>query len=229
MKNKYKILIVDDEPDILEFLKYSFEKEKFVVYTAVNGYKAIELTKKKQPDLIILDVMMPVLDGIETCRLLREIPDFANTIIIFLTARSEDYSEIAGFNVGADDYVTKPIRPRSLIARVKSLLKRKHKTGVENKEEIVLGKLIINTEKRIVIIDSKEVFLPKKEFKILNLLASKPETVFTREEIYNYIWGSEVVVGDRTLDVHIRKIRKNIGNDIIKTHKGVGYAISSRA
>ena len=227
-KAKYKILLVDDEPDILEILTYNFEKEGFVVYTALNGRQAIDVAKKVIPDVIILDVMMPVLDGMETCRILREIPEFLDTLIIFLTARSEDYSEISGFNVGANDYVTKPIRPRTLIVRVESFLKRKYEKKDKKISEIAFDKLITNLEKRIVLIDNKEVFLPKKEFKILTLLASKPENVFTREVIYNHVWGSKVVVGDRTLDVHIRKLRKKIGNAIIRTHKGIGYAINTK-
>ncbi len=225
MSNNYKILLVDDEPNILEFLVYNFEKEKYSVYTATNGKKAIELAKNIQPDLIVLDVMMPEMDGVEACRLLRDLPEFKDTIIVFLTARNEEYSEIAGFNAGADDYVTKPIRPRTLIARVRSLLKRKEKEAQNNKK-IVIGNLIIIPEKRIVTISGKEIFLPKKEFKILMLLASKPEIVFLREEIYSIVWGSSVVVGDRTLDVHIRKLRKNIGDNIIRTHKGIGYSIN---
>ncbi len=228
-QNKYKILLVDDELDILEFLQYNFEKEGFIVYTASDGYSAIELAKKIHPDLIVLDVMMPDLDGIETCRILRKVPEFNDTIILFLTARSEDYSEIAGFDVGADDYVTKPIRPRTLIARVSSLLKRKQVKSSKQANELVLGTLTININKRVVFVDNKEIFLPKKEFKILILLASKPENVFTREDIYKNIWGSDVVVGERTLDVHIRKLRKNIGEEIIRTHKGVGYSINKEA
>ncbi len=221
-----KILIVDDEPDILEILKYNFEKEKYDVTTACNGKEAIELAKKTNPDLIILDVMMPELDGIETCRLLREMPAFSSTIIIFLTARNEDYSEIAGFNIGADDYVTKPIRPRTLIARIKALLKR-NKTAKIN-SDVRIGNLIISIEKRLVIKNNLEIFLPKKEFELLLLLASKPEKVFSREEIYNNIWGSSVIVGDRTLDVHIRKLRKKIGEEYIRTSKGIGYSINSK-
>lgn len=227
MVNKnQKILIVDDEPDILEILKYNFEKESYTVTTASNGKEAIELAKKTNPDLIILDVMMPELDGIETCRLLREIPSFSNTIIIFLTARNEEYSEIAGFNVGADDYVTKPIRPRTLIARVKALLKR-NKANIES-NDIIIGNLTINIEKRLVIKNNTEIILPKKEFDLLLLFASKPEKVFSRDEIYKNIWGSYIIVGDRTLDVHIRKLRKKIGEEYIRTSKGIGYSINSK-
>lgn len=221
-----KILIVDDEPDILEILKYNFEKEKYNVTTAKNGKEAIVLAQKINPDLIILDVMMPELDGIETCRLLREIPAFSNTLIIFLTARNEEYSEIAGFNVGADDYVTKPIRPRTLIVRVKALLKRNKMDTINS--NVTIGNLTISIEKRLVIKNDTEIILPKKEFELLLLLASKPEKVFSREEIYNTIWGSSVIVGDRTLDVHIRKLRKKIGEEYIRTSKGIGYSINSK-
>ena len=220
-----KILLVDDEPDILEILKYNFEKENYIVYTANNGLKGIEVAKKVNPDLIFLDVMMPNLDGIETCRLLRKIPEFQKTIILFLTARNEDYSEIAGFNVGADDYVTKPIRPRSLLARVKSLLKRK-KNNVLNNDIIAIGNLIIDTEKRLILKNGTEIFLPKKEFQLLKLLISKPEKVFSRDEIYQKIWNENISVGDRTLDVHIRKLRKKIGENYIRTSKGFGYSIN---
>jgi len=227
MKNKdYKILIVDDEPDILEILKYNFEKENYIVTTANNGKEAIEIAKKTNPNLIILDVMMPELDGIETCRLLRELPDFSNTIIIFLTARNEEYSEIAGFDVGADDYVTKPIRPRTLIARVKALLKRNSLNIASN--DIIIGELTINLEKRLVIKNDLEIILPKKEFDLLLLLASKPEKVFSREEIYKNIWGNYIIVGDRTLDVHIRKLRKKIGEEYIRTSKGIGYSVNTK-
>jgi len=225
-EKNYKILLVDDEPDILEILKYNFEKENYIVYTAHDGLKGIEVAKKHNPDLIILDVMMPNLDGIETCRLLREIPNFQKTIIVFLTARGEDYSEIAGFNVGADDYVTKPIRPRSLLARIQALLKRK-KINTSYNDTITIGDFVINTEKRLVLKNNKEIFLPKKEFQLLQLLVSKPEKVFSRDEIYRKIWGENIIVGDRTLDVHIRKLRKKIGEEYIRTSKGFGYSINT--
>lgn len=222
-KSKYKILLVDDEPDILEFLKYNFEKENYEVSTAKNGLKALEKAKKNVPDLILLDVMMPNLDGIEVCRLLREIPQFSETLIVFLTARSEDYSEIAGFDVGADDYVTKPIRPRALLARVKSLLKRKKKEK-EVKGNFQVGAIVIDVDKRLVLYAEEEIVFPKKEFELLSLLASKPGKVFSREEIFSEIWGNDVIVGDRTIDVHIRKIRRKLGDDSIKTNKGFGYS-----
>lgn len=223
-KTLVKILIVDDEPDILEFLRYNLEKEGYTVFTANDGNEAIEAAKKDVPDLIILDVMMPGLDGVEVCRALREMPQFASTLIIFLTARSEDYSEIAGFDVGADDYITKPIRPRVLIARIKSLLKRKCLFDYHD-DIIVVGDITIDNEKRLIKKGNKVIKLPKKEFDLLLLLASKPERVFAREEIYLKLWGSDLIVGDRTLDVHIRKLREKIGEKYIKTSKGIGYAL----
>lgn len=222
--SNFNILIVDDEPDILEFLKYNFKKESFKVHTADNGKDGIKKAKKHQPDLILLDVMMPELDGIETCRILREMPQFSSTIIVFLTARNEDYSEIAGFEAGADDYINKPIRPRALLARVKSLLKRRQKTGKTKTVNLVYGDMSIDREKRQVKISDRKIKLPKMEFELLYLLASKPEKVFSRSEIYDNLWGENIVVGDRTLDVHIRKLRKNIGKEYIKTSKGIGYS-----
>ena len=221
-----KILIVDDEIDILEILSYNFKKENYEVFTIDNGVDAIKLAKKEIPDLIILDVMMPQMDGIEACRLLKEEPSLANTIIIFLTARGEEYSEIAGFDVGADDYITKPIRPRALLTRVKSLLKR---NSISNNNiysnEIVFCNLKVDINKKKFFVDNEEVKLPKKEFKIIKLLISDPEKVFERKEIFDVVWGNDVIVGERTLDVHIRKLRKKIGGDYIRTIKGVGYAL----
>ena len=221
-----KILIVDDEIDILEILSYNFKKENYEVFTIDNGVDAIKLAKKEIPDLIILDVMMPQMDGIEACRLLKEEPSLANTIIIFLTARGEEYSEIAGFDVGADDYITKPIRPRALLTRVKSLLKR---NSISNNNiysnEIVFCNLKVDINKKKFFVDNEEIKLPKKEFKIINLLISNPEKVFERKEIFDVVWGNDVIVGERTLDVHIRKLRKKIGGDYIRTIKGVGYAL----
>lgn len=221
---KYKILIVDDEEDILEFLSYNLKKEDFIVYTASNGLDAIKTASKIVPDLIIVDVMMPGMDGIETCEELRSNPKLKNAAITFLTARSEDYSEIAGFKAGADDYITKPIRPKVLIARIYALLKRniRHDEELEN-NIIEFDNLIINLEKHLVIEGEEELTLPNKEFKLLVLLASKPERVFTREEIYNSVWGSDVIVGDRTIDVHIRKLREKLGSQYIETVKGIGY------
>ncbi|MBN1637571.1 MAG: response regulator transcription factor [Ignavibacteriales bacterium] len=219
-----KILIADDEPDILDFLKYNLEKEGYSVFTALDGEQALQVAKKELPDLIILDIMMPKLDGVEVCRMIRNDNTIKNTLVAFLTARSEDYSQIAGFEVGADDYITKPIRPRVFVARVKALLKRK---GVEQVVEdiIQVGDLIIDNSKRIVKVKNKIIQLPKKEFEFLVLLASKPGRVFTRDEIYSKIWGDEVVVSERTLDVYIRKIREKIGESFIKTVKGVGYKL----
>ncbi len=224
---RHKILIVDDEKDVLEILEYNFKNENYNVRIASDGEEAIKIAKDFLPDLIILDVMMPKIDGIETCRLLREYPEFQNTIIVFLTARGEDYSVIAGFDVGADDYVNKPIRIRTLLARIKSLLKRKQFVNKkDDTEQIVLGKLTIYFDRRVIQIDSKEIILPKKEFQILALLISKPGKVFTRTAIYDEVWGSNVIVGDRTLDVHIRKLREKIGDDIILTSRGVGFSIN---
>ena len=219
------ILIVDDEKDILEFLKYNFEKEGYTVHTAQNGIEGKQMAIKTKPDLIILDIMMPGMDGVELCKELREIPDFSDALIIFLTARGEDYSQIAGFEVGADDYITKPVKPRVLLARVKALLKRKGKVKVEH-NVIDLNNLTIDLNKRDVIIAGNSIHLPKIEFDILVLLVSYPGKIFTREEIYSKIWGNEVFVSDRTLDVHIRKLREKIGNDYIKTIKGVGYGFN---
>jgi len=220
-----KILIVDDEKDIIEFLQYNFDKEGYQVYTARNGEKGRELAIKVKPDLIILDIMMPGMDGVELCKELREIPDFEDTLIIFLTARGEDYSQIAGFEVGADDYITKPVRPRVLLARVKALLKRKSKVKIE--ENIIdISDIRIDKDKRDVLIANESVHIPKIEFDLLVLLASNPGKIFLREEIYSKIWGNEVFVSDRTLDVHIRKLREKIGNHHIKTIKGVGYGFN---
>ncbi|PCJ87025.1 MAG: DNA-binding response regulator [Flavobacteriales bacterium] len=213
-----KILLIDDEEDILEFLKYNLEKEDYHVFTATNGIDAIEIAKKEWPDLIVLDVMMPGMDGVETCTELREIPQLKDTVITFLTARSEDYSQIAGLEAGADDYITKPIKPRVFTSKIKSLLRRKNQTATTITEG-----LVIDLEKHLIIKDGNEIGLPKKEFELIVLLASKPGKVFGREEILNTIWGGDVVVGDRTIDVHIRKLREKLGDSYIKTIKGVGY------
>lgn len=219
---EFKILLVDDEPDILEFLSYNLKKEGFIVFTAESGKAGIELAKKEKPDLIILDVMMPEIDGIETCAEIRSIPGLKDVLIAFLTARNEDYSQIAGFEVGADDYINKPIKPRVLISRIKALLRRKSKPE-EPSNKIDVGGLQIDREKYIVIKENKEIVLPKKEFELLSLLASKPGKVFTREVILEKVWGDDVVVGDRTIDVHIRKLREKLGEDFFKTVKGIGY------
>jgi two-component system alkaline phosphatase synthesis response regulator PhoP len=219
-----KILLVDDEPDILEFLSYNLRKAKFEVFTAKNGKEAIALAKKIVPDLIVLDVMMPETDGIETCSELRKIDGLAQTLIVFLTARGEDYSQIAGFSAGADDYITKPISPKLFIVKINAILKR---SGIQTKEASEAKKLIIDREKFVVIKDGQTFSLPKKEFLLLELLNSKPNKVFTRDEIFSEVWGEDVVVGDRTIDVHVRKIRERLSLDAIKTVKGVGYKFES--
>jgi two-component system, OmpR family, alkaline phosphatase synthesis response regulator PhoP len=216
-----KILLVDDEQDILEFIRYNLEKEGYLVYTADNGRTAIEIAQRELPHLILLDVMMPESDGIETCRELRSMPEFKNTVIAFLTARNEDYSQIAGFDVGADDYITKPIKPRVLTSRIKALLRRF--TASKPDEKVKLGNIEIDTEKFLVYKDGVEMNLPKKEFELLSLLVSKPGKVFSRKEILNKIWGSDIIVGDRTIDVHIRKLREKLGDNYFRTIKGIGY------
>lgn len=216
-----KILLVDDEPDILEFIRYNLEKEGYTVYTAENGRKAIEVAQRVIPHLILLDVMMPEMDGIETCREMRTMPEFRNTLIAFLTARNEDYSQIAGFDVGADDYITKPIKPRVLISRIKALLRRF--TAETTEDNVKLGNIEIDQEKFMVYKDGVELNLPKKEFELLSLLTSKPGKVFSRKEILNKIWGNDIIVGDRTIDVHIRKLREKLGDNYFKTIKGIGY------
>lgn len=222
MNDNATILIVDDEVDILEFLEYNLKKEEFDVYTASSGRKAIEIAQKVNPDLIILDVMMPDLDGIETCKELRDIPSLKNTLIAFLTARNEDYSQIAGFDAGADDYINKPIKPRVLVSRIKAILRRNNPLNQNQVFETDSG-LKIDKNKYLIELDGKEITLPKKEFELLALLASKPGHVFTRDNILSSVWGAQVVVGDRTIDVHIRKLREKIGDKAIKTVKGVGY------
>ena len=216
------ILVVDDELDILEFVGYNLRKEGYIVLTANNGLAAIEIAQEKTPDLVILDVMMPDMDGIETCERMRAIPKLTNTIITFLTARSEDYSQIAGLEAGADDYITKPIRPKVLLSRVKALLRRRVVSD-DFSNILELGDIIIDKEKHTVLYKNLKVELAKKEFKLLELLTSKPGKVFTRQEILENVWGLEVVVGDRTIDVHIRKLREKINDQYIKTVKGVGY------
>ncbi len=219
----YRILLVDDEPDIIEFLSYNLKKEGFNVYTANNGKEAIAVAKRENPHVIILDVMMPDMDGIETCREIREIPGLKDVMIAFLTARNEDYSQIAGFEVGADDYINKPIKPRVLISRIKALLRRGGSIETAANEKVDMGGIKIDRERYLVVQNEKEINLPKKEFELLALLASKPGKVFTRETILDKVWGGEVVVGDRTIDVHVRKLREKLGEDYIKTVKGIGY------
>lgn len=225
----YRILLVDDEPDILEFISYNLKKAGYETFLAKTGREAIKIAREINPHLILLDVMMPEMDGIETCEELRSYPELQNTIIAFLTARSEDYSQIAGFEAGADDYIAKPIKPKVLQSRIKALLKRLaepvrseipvvHEKPTPSKNELVIDK-----ERYVVVRNNKELNLPKKEFELLALLASKPEKVFTRDDIFNLVWGDNIIVGDRTIDVHIRKLREKIGNKYIRTIKGVGY------
>lgn len=218
-----KILIVDDETDILDFLSYNLKKEGFDVSTASNGIDALEIANKTDPDLIILDIMMPELDGIEVCRRLREKPQFNHTTITFLTARDEDFTQIKALDVGGDDYISKPIKPQVLISRVKALLRRNKKEEEEKDHIIEVSDLKIDRQRVQVLRGEEIIDLPKKEFELLLLLVSRPGKVFTREEIYHKIWGSDVIVGDRTIDVHIRKLREKIGCDQIKTLKGIGY------
>lgn len=223
MDIQQKILLVDDEQDILEFLSYNLKKEGYKVFTATNGREAITIAKSENPDLIILDVMMPDMDGIETCREVREIPGLKNVMIAFLTARNEDYSQIAGFDVGADDYINKPIKPRVLVSRIKALLRRGSSVESIKSDKIDTGGIKIDRERYVIEKDGIEINLPKKEFELLSLLASKPGKVFTRDVILDKVWGGDVVVGDRTIDVHIRKLREKIGDNFIKTIKGIGY------
>lgn len=220
--NEYRILLVDDEPDVLEFLGYNLRKEGYQIFSCSNGREAIETAIRVLPHLIILDVMMPAMDGIEACREIKQNPEMENTVVIFLTARGEDYSQIAGFDAGADDYVTKPIKPRVLVSRVKALLRR-FKEKEFRLTVLKVGNLVIDKEKYQVIQDGEEITLPRKEFELLLALASKPNKVFSRDEIFAKVWGNDVIVGDRTIDVHVRKIREKIGLKNIKTIKGVGY------
>ncbi|MBT6882365.1 response regulator transcription factor [bacterium] len=217
-----KILLVDDEPDILEIVGYNLKNEGYLVYTASNGVDALKSAKKITPNLILLDIMMPEMDGIEACEKIRAIKSLENTLIAFLTARNEDYSQVAGFEAGADDYITKPIKPKVLVSKVKSLLRR---LKAENQADstVVVGDITINRDEYVVFKGDKKIFLPRKEFELFSLLTSKPGKVFKRETILDRVWGNEVVVGGRTIDVHIRKLREKIGDDYFKTVKGVGY------
>jgi two-component system alkaline phosphatase synthesis response regulator PhoP len=218
----HRILLVDDEADILEFLGYNLKKEGYAVFTATNGREAIDEALKVKPHLILMDVMMPVMDGIESCTEIRKIPALDQTLIIFLTARSEDYSQIAGFDSGADDYVTKPVKPKVLMSRIKALLRRFQDNPV-HENSFTIKNLVINRDKYLILKDEEEIILTKKEFELLSLLASSPDKVFTRDEIFSALWGEDVIVGDRTIDVHIRKIREKLDVDYLKTVKGVGY------
>ena len=221
-KKETRILLVDDEPDVLEIVGYNLTSEGYQVSTAENGLEALDKAKKEIPHLIILDVMMPEMDGIEACEKLRENPDLSDTLITFFTARGEDYSQLAGFDVGADDYITKPVKPKVLLSKVKALLRR-FKESEDEDTKMKLGNLVINREEYKVVLGKEEIVLPRKEFELLALLASKPGKVFKREDILDRVWGNEVVVGGRTIDVHIRKLREKLGDNKFKTVKGVGY------
>lgn len=225
MKNKdIKILLVDDDADILEIVGFNLEAENYQVFTAKNGKEALTIAKKEIPNLVILDVMMPEMDGIETCENMRKLPGLNSTIITFLTARGEDYSQVAGFDVGADDYITKPIKPKLLVSKVKALLRRV-KEDISVEDILKIGNIEINREEYKIVKDTVEIILPRKEFELFYLLASKPGKVFKREEILDKVWGNEVIVGGRTIDVHIRKLREKIGDELFKTIKGVGYKL----
>lgn len=218
-----KLLIVDDEPDILEFLHYNLRKEGYLVVTASDGMQAIAVAEREKPDLILLDIMMPELDGVETCRVLRGNKAFVDTPIAFLTARDEDFTQIAALDVGGDDYITKPIKPRVLISRINALLRRAGRGSEEEQDALHVSDLVIDRLRVLVFRGEQSIELPRKEFEILWLLASRPGRVYTREEIFDKIWGSDVIVGNRTIDVHIRKLRERLGEDYIKTLKGIGY------
>lgn len=220
-KKDIKILLVDDDPDILEIVRYNLMQEGYKIITAQNGKQAVKKAIKERPHLIIMDVMMPEMDGIEACEIIRKTPELSDVIITFLTARAEDYSQLAGFEVGADDYITKPIKPKVLISKVKALLRRLK--DEKQQEVITIAGMEINREQYKILKDDEEITLPKKEFELLYLLASKPGKVFEREEILRKVWGNDVVVGGRTIDVHIRKLREKIGEELFKTIKGVGY------
>ncbi len=225
---KFTILLVDDEPDVVEFLGYNLRKEGYIVHSCLNGEEAVEKAKEIHPQLIILDVMMPGMDGIETCTMIRNIIELQDAIVIFLTARGEDYSQIAGFEAGADDYLTKPIKPKILISRVKALLRRYKESAPKDADsQLEFDDFTIDKERYLVLKDNEEIIFPKKEFELLLLLTSKPNKVFTRDEIFARVWGNNVIVGDRTIDVHIRKIREKLQLDNIRTVKGVGYKFES--
>ena len=221
-KKDITILLVDDEQDILEIVGYNLSQEGYKIVTATNGKEAIIAAKKERPQLIIMDVMMPEMDGMEACENIRKIPELKDVIITFLTARSEDYSQVAGFDAGADDYIPKPIKPKLLVSKVKALLRRYKNDDVVT-ENLTIGDIIINREEYKIVQGEKEIVLPRKEFELFYLLASKPGKVFKREEILDKVWGNEVIVGGRTIDVHIRKLREKIGEELFKTVKGVGY------
>lgn len=221
-----KILVVDDDPDIVEILKYNLKNSGYSVKSSGNGVEAIKKAKKFIPDIILMDVMMPEMSGIEACEEIKNIDQLSQAIIIFLSARSEDYTQISAYDAGADDYISKPVKPKILLKKISNIAK-KINSEKNNSKIIDLGSIKINKEEYVVIKDKKEILLPRKEFELLFLLATKPEKVFTREEIMNKVWGTQVVVGDRTIDVHVRKLRKKIGEKHIKTLKGVGYKFKS--
>ena len=216
------LLLVDDEPDILEIVGYNLSQEGYQIYKADNGKEAVRMAKKVLPHLIIIDVMMPEMDGMEACENIRKIPELQNVIITFLSARNEDYSQVAAFDAGADDYIAKPIKPKLLVSKVKALLRRL-KEEKQDSETLHVGSIVINREEYKIIKDDIEIILPRKEFELFYLLASRPGKVFKRDEILDKVWGNEVIVGGRTIDVHIRKLREKIGDDFFKTIKGVGY------
>jgi two-component system, OmpR family, alkaline phosphatase synthesis response regulator PhoP len=220
---KIKILLVDDDIDIVEILGYNLSLEGYQIYKASNGIEAIDKAQMVNPHLIIMDVMMPLMDGMEACERIRNMKEFKNTIIVFLSARNEEYSQISGYKMGADDYITKPIKPKLLISKVKSLLRHLNASKEVNSDTIKIGDLVIKRDEYLVIKNNEVILLPKKEFELLYFLASKPSKVFTRAEILNKVWGSEVSVGGRTIDVHIRKLREKIGENIFRTIKGIGY------
>jgi two-component system, OmpR family, alkaline phosphatase synthesis response regulator PhoP len=221
-KPMQKVLVVDDEESILELLKYNLEKGGYEVKTALDGSRAVEIARKFTPDLVLLDIMMPKMDGVETCRLIREIPEMQKSYVVFLTARAEEYSEVAAFDVGADDYITKPIKPRALMSRISALFRRDSKKSTPS-SLIVTGDLTIDRSSYTIKMNNREINLPKKEFELLYFLAQNPNKVFSREDLLQNIWGSDVYVLARTVDVHIRKVREKIGEDYIITVKGVGY------
>ncbi|SFB13237.1 two-component system, OmpR family, alkaline phosphatase synthesis response regulator PhoP [Flavobacterium swingsii] len=222
-KKEIRILLVDDEPDVLEIVGYNLSQEGYQIFTAENGKEAVQSAKKYNPHLIIMDVMMPEMDGMEACEIIRKVPELNNVIITFLTARNEDYSQVAGFDAGADDYIAKPIKPKLLVSKVKALLRRLKDDENPKSETLNVGEIEINREEYKIIKDGIEIILPRKEFELFYLLASKPGKVFKREEILDKVWGTEVVVGGRTIDVHIRKLREKIGDEYFKTTKGIGY------
>lgn len=224
MSAKQKILVVDDEQDILDLISYNLSREGYQVYTAANGKLAIDKAKEVNPDLIILDVMMPVMDGIEACRVMRAMPEFKHTFMVFLTARSEEYSEIAGFHVGADDYIAKPIKTRALMSRINAILRRNSQEVVEEPtDKLQIADLVVDRDAFLVYRGEEKIVLARKEFELLYLLASKPNKVYTRDQILKAIWEDSVVVTNRTIDVHIRKLREKIGENYVSTVKGVGY------